>query len=403
MSYFSSVGIKDGANLDAFSRLRVSNPTYLFDSMQVYDGSPLLFESITNGSGATVAFDSTNKQSVMTFSSTPTGGKAFMQSYEWIPYQPGRSQLALITFCMNGGVANVLKFAGLGDGTNGMQLELNGTTLQFTIYSGTRAADTVVQSQWNVDKFDGTGPSGVTLDMSKSQILVIDYQALLVGRVRFGFDVNGVVYYAHAYTGHANTITVPYIANPSLPIRCGMTCTGTVSTTMAFVCSSVMSEGGNLGQYGYTFSQEGSGTAGSGTAVHILSIRPKTTFNSITNRSKFILNDVETVVTGANAVRFDIVVGQAISGTTTFADVNATYSAYQYNTAGTISGSPAIVIGSFYTSATRSAGGQAFTNKYPIALDAAGAVRSLGTISILATGQGGTSACAVSMNWTEVR
>lgn len=36
-------------------------------------------------------------------------------------------------------------------------------------------------------------------------------------------------------------------------------------------------------------------------------------------------------------------------------------------------------------------------------LDAAGAVRSLGTLSVIVTGLGGTSACRCNLTWEEVR
>lgn len=405
MSYFSQVGIKDGANLDAFSRLRTANPAYLFDAQLTYDLQPYVFEQVTSGTGAAIAHDATNRCATMTFASTPTGGSAFMQSYEWVPYQPGRSHLAFVTFNFNGGVANVLKFAGLGDGTNGVQLEMSGTTLRASIYSGTTNGNqNVTQANFNLDKLDGTGPSGATFDATKTQILVIDYQALYVGRVRMGLDIGGVIYYFHEFV-HSNVIAYPYIQIASLPVRVGMTCTGTVSTTMWFVCSSVMSEGGGLDQIGYGFAQDGSGTAGNGTAAHILSIRPKATFNSIVNRSKFILEAVEVFVSGNASVRFDVVIGQAISGTTAFNSVNAA-SMYEFNTAGTISGSAAMVIGQVYcpsANATKGAADKLISARVPITLNAAGAVRANGTLSVIATGIGAASTCNASLAWREVR
>lgn len=405
MTYFQQISYNDSANIDAFSRLRVSTPTYLFDAQFSYDLETYTFEQVTSGTGATVTYDSTNRCALMTFSSTPTGGKAFMQTYDWIPYQPGRSHLTFVTFNFNGGVANTLKFAGLGNGTNGIQLEMNGTTLQASIYSATTAgSETVAQSSFNIDKLDGTGPSGITFDPTKTQILVIDYQALYVGRVRMGLDVNGVVYYFHQFV-HSNLIAYPYIQIASLPVRAGMTCTGTVSTTMLFICSSVISEGGNLEQIGYGFAQEGTGTAGNSVAAHILSIRPKTTFNSITTRAKFILETIDVFVSGNQSVRFDLVIGQAITGTTTFNSVNAA-SCFEYNTAGTISGSPAVVLSQIYCASANTQKGvsdKTVTARFPITLDAAGAVRANGTISIIATGLGATSACNASMMWREIR
>lgn len=396
----------DSAAMDAFQRLRVGTPTFVFDAQLTYNLAPLLYEQITNGSGATVTHDATNRTALMTFSSTATGGKAYMQTYEHFRYQPGRSQSIFLTFNFIETKANVLKFAGYSDGTNGIELQQNGSTVQFALLTGTsHGNETVAQANWSIDKMNGSGPSGITLDLTKVQILVIDFQALYVGRVRVGFDINGLVIWAHEFL-HANLDVYPYIQSANLPIRCGMTCTGTVSTTMNFICCSVASNGGQEDIGGYEFTVEGSGTAGNSTAVHILSVRPKTTFNSITNRTKFVLESVDVIVTGNTPVLAQLVLGQAISGTTAFADVNATYSAFEYNTAGTISGSPGIIMLNTYiaSSATNKTSiSYRMDTRYPIALNAAGAVTALGTISVIATGLGATSACRASLNWREIR
>lgn len=408
MSYFPTTKVlgADTFSVDAFGRWRVSSPNAVFDAQLTYNLASLIYEQVTNGSGATIAHDATNRMALMTFSSTPTGGKAFMQSYECVRYQPGRSQQIYVTFVMGSGVANVVKFAGYSDGTNGIEFQLSGTTKQFVLYSATSNGNqTVAQSSWNLDKLDGTGVSGITLDTTKAQILVIDLQALYSGRVRIGFDIGGTVYYAHQFLA-ANLITSPYIQSANLPIRCGMTCTGTVSATMNFICSTVMSEGGNEDVPGRGFAQEGTVTASSGARTHILSVRPKATFNSIVNRIQFILENISVLVTGNNPVLWELCIGQGISGTTTFNDVNTTYSGFEYNTAGTISGSPALVIASGYCAATNAASvatNAAIVSKYPITLDAAGAVRALGTLSLIVTGIGNTSACRATLNWKEVR
>lgn len=400
------IAAADTASIDAFSRWRVSEPNYVFDTNFQYDLQPLVFEAVTAETGATVTHDATNRNALMTFSNTTTGGKAYMQTYEWFRYQAGRSQMALLTFNFMGGVADTLKFVGYGDGNNGIQLELNGTQPRLALYSDTAKGDEFVnQADWNIDSLDGNGPSGLDLDFTKTQILIIDFQWLGVGRVRVGFDVDGLVYYCHEFK-HANYQEVAYMQTANLPIRAGMTCTGTVSTTMRFICASVSSEGGETDVGGYSFSVEGTGTAGNGSAVHILSIQPITTFNSITNRSKFVLESVDVVVTGANPVSWSLVLGQAISGTTAFSAVNATYSGMEFNTAGTLSGSPAIVIAQGYVAATNQTKQSVSTklsNKYPITLDAAGAVRLNGRLTLYATGIGGTSATRCVFNWKEIR
>lgn len=400
------VELSDSPSIDSFSRARMSQPAYIFDSQFQYDLQPLLYETVTAQSGATVAHDATNSCAIMTFSSTPTGGKAYMQTHQYFRYQSGRSQLIFATFNFIEPKANTLKFIGYGDSTNGVFLEQSGSTVQFKLYSSTDdPTETIAQSAWNLDKMDGYGASGIFLDLTKTQILVIDLQWLGVGRVRIGFDIDGVVTYCHEFL-HANLATVPYMATANLPVRAGMTCTGTVSTTMRFICVSVSSEGGQEDAGGYSFTANGSVTAASGARTHILSVRPKTTFNSIANRSRLVVDSVEVLVTGNNAVYWELCLGDVITGTTTFSDVNTTYSATEKNTAGTTSGSPAIVIDSGYVAASATSRGsvsQKISARYPITLNEAGAVRSLGTLTVLVTGLGATSACQASLKWKEIR
>jgi hypothetical protein len=404
----SAVSIKDSANLDAFSRLRVSNPLILFNAQLTYDLAPILLEPITNGSGATIVHNTTNRYALMTFASTPTGGKSYMQSYEYLPYQPGRSQLIFVTFNMIAGVANVLKFAGYSDGVNGIEFQLDGTTKQFVIYSGTSSGNTTAtQSSWNLDKLDGTGQSGITLDISKVQILVIDIQALYAGRVRIGFDIGGQIIYAHEFL-HANNISPPYLQSANLPVRCGMTCTATVSTTMYFLCSAVISEGGSedINVFGYTFQQD-SGPINVGTGgTHMLSLRPQLTFNGIANRTRVAYIDVEIYNAGNQAVQWQLCIGQAISTITTFNPVNTLYSSSEYNVAGTLSGSPAIVIDGGYIAASGGAKGVTNTviaSRYPISLNAAGSHRSLGTLTLKATALSGSQTVYASIKFREIR
>jgi hypothetical protein len=330
-----------------------------------------------------------------------------MQQYEHNRYQPGRGQAAFVTGNFIEHKANCLKWLkyGVGENGNGVALESNGTGYQVTLYSDTDEGDqTVLRANWD-DPLDGTGASGITLQVSKGVIFFLDLQSLYYGRVRCCVDIDGVATCFHEFK-NANVLAKPYIQTANLPISAGMTCTGTVSTTMEFTCCSVLSEGGQEDIGGFHFAAEGTVTAGNGAQTHILSVRPKTTFNSITNRSKFVFENLEILVTGNSPVKWDLCLGQAISGTTTFNNVNATYSAFEYNTAGTISGSPTLIIDSGYVASSASTKGTTNSSspmKYPITLDAAGAVRSMGTLTLLVTGIGGTSACRAVMNWKELR
>lgn len=412
MSYFNEIRFADTPSLDAFSRLRVSQPTGIFDAQFTYNLNNLLFQQVTNGTGASISHDSTNRMAGMAFSATATGGKAFMQSYEHFRYQPGKSQLVFITFNMIEKKANCLKFAGCSDGSNGIEFQIDGTTVQFKLYSDTTNGDqTKPQAEWSLDRLDGNGgqynPSGLELDIEQTQILVIDYQALYVGRVRVGFDIGGKIIFVHEFL-HANEIANPYIQTANLPIRCGMTCTGTVTTTMKFICCSVSSEGGIDDTIGYQFSAQSNlaspVSAGSGTRTHFVSIQPRATFNSIANRAKIVLDSVDVLVTGSNPVFWELCLGQAFASDST-ANVNSTYSVMDTVT-GTLSGDPAIVIDSGFVNATATNRGaiNARTNiRYPITLDVDGAARILGRVTLLIRGVGGASNCYGQLKWREIR
>ena len=345
----------DSASVDAFSRWRVSTPQFVFDAQFTYDLQPQIYESITvDPSGAstpTTAFDATNRCVLMTFASAGNNANAYLQSYEYHRYQPGRSQLVFITFNFLSTAANCTKFAGYSDGSNGIELQQVGSTVQFKLYTTTgnsgSSDNTKAQTDWNLDKFNGTGPSGLTLDLTKVQILVIDLQALYAGRVRVGFDVNGNVYWAHQFV-HANIVVYPYIANANRPIRCGMlTTAGSVSTTMFFLCASVTSEGGNdLPSYEFTADTGNTAiTVAQDNRTHLLSIAPRLTFGpgSVANRVKFDLQSVEGIVTsGSNPIYWELLLGYFVDrSTSTFTVVNSTYSAFSV-LAGAPSGSPVL-------------------------------------------------------------
>ena len=396
----------DKATSDAFSRLRVSNPQGLTRNQFTYDRRPLDFDTITVGAGSVITYESTDRLVNMSFTAAATNDVVAMQSFEHYIYQEGKSQLAMITFNMNGGDANAVKFAGYSDGTNGVEFIMNVTTPTVRILSGTgNGNQTVAQGSWNIDALDGTGSSGITFDPNDVQILVIDLQALYVGSVRIGFSIGGKIYYVHQFD-HSNQINSPYIQTANLPIRVGMTATGTATTDIDFICSTVISEGGQEDPYGIIMTAEGTVTAASGADTHILSIEPKTTFNSITNRTVIGVISVDLLVTGSNPVKYKVVTGQALSGSST-SDVNTTYSSME-TVSGTLSGSPLMVIDRGYVPASNQAEGSIFkqqTIKLPITLRHDGTKRSDNSarVSVLVQGEGGPSVTHATLKWQEIR
>ena len=413
----NSITIKDSANLDAFSRLRVSNPLTVFSNQFTYDISPLVFEEYSSDPGRCFAqHEPTDRLAEIIFNNNSNVGDfIYMQSYEYIPYQPGRSQLVFITFNMfpSGAINNdTLRSVGLSDGTNGFEFQYDGgfAGMAFTIFSSTSAGTQIIQqANWNLDKLDGSGASQVTLDLTKPQILVIDFQALYVGRVRFGFDIDGEIIYAHEFLNSNSTLIAPYIATANLPVRVGMTALVTnLSDRMNFICCSVTSEGGteDAERFGYTLTASTPIIAAVNTYQHIMSIQPKSTFGGYTNRSKFVLTEIDVINTGNRPAQWYLGIGASLVAPS-WNDVNALYSSSQFDYSGTFGVVPQIIIDSGYAPSgvgiSSDVSTSLISSKYPITLDAAGNQRDFGTLSIAAEGLGGATDLYFTMKFKEIR
>lgn len=240
--------LADGPLFDSFGRLRVSQPESVFDSKHLRGFLENGYWDSSTASGGTVAINA-NFSAVDLTLTTTNGSSAIWQTKEYFVYQAGKSHQILMTFVAGAAKANVRKRMGYFDANDGVFLEQTTTDIRFVIRSSTTGSpvDTnfAAQASWSVDPLNGSGPSGITLDLSKSQIMFIDFQWLGVGRVRVGFVIDGVGYIAHEFK-HANSTVGVYCKNPNLPIRYEIVNTaGSASgTTLQAICSMLASEGG---------------------------------------------------------------------------------------------------------------------------------------------------------------
>lgn len=77
----------------------------------------------------------------------------------------------------------------------------------------------VKQDQWNLDKFDGTGPSGHVFDPSKMQMTYIDYSWYGAGTIRYGFRGQaGKITWCHEISNNNNNLAA-YQRSGNLPAR----------------------------------------------------------------------------------------------------------------------------------------------------------------------------------------
>ncbi len=275
-------------NSDAFGRTRVSNPLTLFDSSHRYKDNNL-WESLVVGTGSTVGFVTTQGLVHLGIGTT-AGSSITRETTKVFSYQPGKSLLIMNTFVMNAPKENLRQRAGYFGADNGIYFEVAGigsTSVSFVERSLSTGTETrVPQYQWNGDKLDGTGHSGLTLDTSKAQILWTDVEWLGLGTVRVGFVINGKFIHCHSFH-HANIIESTYMTTASLPLRFEISNTGitTSSSILKQVCSTVISEGGyelrGLQQAVQTPIQTPVDLPVAGTYYPIISLRLKTSPNRL--------------------------------------------------------------------------------------------------------------------------
>jgi hypothetical protein len=230
---------------DAFGRLRVSEPFTLFDSSHRFDDNDL-WATATATSGT--AIFNANQGLVDLNVTAASGSSVIRETIKVFAYQPGKSLLVLNTFVMSPAKTGLTQRVGYYGADNGFYLEQAGNTVSFvkrSVVTGSLVNTPVLQANWNGDKLDGSGPSGLTLDLTKAQILWMDLEWLGVGSVRMGFVINGQFIICHTFN-HANLITSTYITTASLPLRYEIFNTAGTSgaSTLKQVCSTVISEGG---------------------------------------------------------------------------------------------------------------------------------------------------------------
>jgi hypothetical protein len=410
-----SIEAGDSPSIDAFGRWRVSEAFNTFDMQFNTDLQPLFFEQGVTGTGSVTHLPAISAAELST-GGTVSGDGVIFQTYEYFRYQPGKSNFIPWTCILGAKVANVRKRIGYFDGENGFFFEQDASNMKVvrrTKTSGSVVDNATNQSAWNLDTLDGSGdagnPSGITLDESKDNIFAIDFQALYAGRIRYGFDFGGHVTYVHEEK-YANTAIVPFVTNANLPFRAEIFNTATASGTTTFdlTCLAIMSEGGltPMGVPGSASSTALRQVTTGNEPLPIISIRPRTTFNSITNRGQ--VKPLGYSITSEDAtVRYEIIRNGVLTGAS-FANVNTAESLVMVDVAATAITGGLVIDSGFLTGAkdNKESGNtnELLLSKLALYNDLAGTTTDILTIAISIINSGDTSSdCGGCFSWKELR
>jgi len=204
------------------NRLRVSNITTNFFSTFQYDKSPSAWDEAVVGTGVGEWDPDGRHVHLGVFE---TGDEVIRQTRNVMRYTPSRGTQISIALNFKGHVPGLRKRAGIFDENNGVFFESDGTELWAVIrssVSGTPVERRVRQSDWNRDKLNGVGSSKATLDLSKVQMIVLDYEWYGAGQVNVGFVIENYYIVVHEFY-HGNMFDSTWSATPFLPIRLELT------------------------------------------------------------------------------------------------------------------------------------------------------------------------------------
>ena len=400
---------------DAFGRLRISSPQVLGFGTHEYGLNTSYIETSVNGSGAVANVLNESSLSLTNGGGT-SGHYAIVQTRQFHRYIPGRSQLVRWTGSFGTPTANVRQRCGYFSSRNGVFLEYDGTTLYFVrrSYTSGAAVDTrIARSSWD-DPMDGTGLSGVNLDLAggTTWLAWVDLEWLGVGRYRFGFasPSTGELLVCYAAAG-TNSLAVPYMTTANLPVRYEIENTGAASAvTMKWICYAVDTEGGDEGQLPIQLSVDSGVTAkalATASSMPVIALRAKTTGpNSVPNRAQIILRAINASVLGNFSAHFRLILNPttltANGGAVTWTSGGALAEFATFSAAGdTVAGGT--VIDSFNVAAAATVKGSADADifrRFPLVYTELGSVQD--TVVLVGQSIGGASNAYGSLTFQEV-
>lgn len=146
------------------------------------------------------------------------GDKVVRQTKRVVPYFPGKAQQLSLALNLGGHVANTRQRIGLFDENNGFYFECDGGQYNCVVRKNGVETVSVATANWNGDRLNGSGKSGITLDPTAQQLLAIEYEWYGTGAIRFGFVIGNEFHTIHTVK-NANEVGGTWSKTPNLPVR----------------------------------------------------------------------------------------------------------------------------------------------------------------------------------------
>jgi len=185
------------------------------------------------------------------------------------------------------------------------------------------------QSDFNIDKLDGTGPSLVTIDPSKLNIFQISFRWLGAGEIRYAIEdstTGDMIFFHHEHYTNRNTDV--HLDNPSFRIGYVAANLGAGTITDAHTSGASMmaaQEGIEADNAFTTATGTSKSSLGTGSTHHIISLKNATIYQNKINLRKMKLKKLDVAVQSNDPVQIYLILNGTKSVTHSY-DKVADYS-----------------------------------------------------------------------------
>lgn len=231
--------------------LKVSTREILFFNTFQYGIETDVWDSFTSNAG-TVAF-SPEISGVIMQVSNQINSQSIRQTRNVMKYIPGRASELTFAVRFTYPVVGIRRRIGLFDGNDGFYFEDNGGDYACVFISsdgGIPYMERIARANWNGDKLDGLGESGITADPNAQQIVSFEYEWYGGGQIIFKYIINGMSIIIHTFNT-ANRLPFPWCKTPFLPIRLEIVnLTGAIGTHILYQGSNSLASQGTTDKLG---------------------------------------------------------------------------------------------------------------------------------------------------------
>jgi len=202
------------------NRLKVAPfQTVFFNTFQYGKETDVWDESVV---GVGTATHNPNSSNVVMEVGSTAGSKVVRQTKQVMRYIPGRPATLAFAIRLETPQVGIRRRFGLFNETDGAYFEDDGGTYSYVIRSSATGITTetrITRENWNGEKFDGNGYTGVTADATKQQMISINYEWYGAGGVTFNWLMKNETIVSHEFE-NSNVNDLVWCRSPFLPIRC---------------------------------------------------------------------------------------------------------------------------------------------------------------------------------------